>query len=308
MSKPLDAKARERLLKLATHASVATALVLIFAKAGVWVYSGSASLLGSLVDSLMDSLASIVNLFAVRYALQPPDEEHRFGHGKAEPLAAVMQSAFILGSAVFLLLYCVERLINDPMAPVPHAEAGVGVMVFAIIATLCLVLFQKYVVARTNSTAISADALHYRGDVLMNASVLVALVLSSRGMPWLDAALGVAIAFYIAWGAIHIGYEALQSLLDRELPEDVKAKVVELAMAHPGVLGIHNMRTRQSGGLYIIQLHVEMEDNTPLIKAHAIADSVENRIRRAFPHSDVMIHQDPHSIAPMEHPEEFAAR
>lgn len=308
MQKHLDGQTRDRLLKLATQASVATALVLIVAKAAAWFYSGSASLLGSLVDSLMDSLASVVNLLAVRYALQPPDEEHRFGHGKAEPLAAVVQAAFILGSAVFLLLYCVERLIMAPMTAVPHANAGVVVMVFSIAATLMLVVFQKYVVSRTQSSAIQADALHYRGDILMNASVLVALVLSSRGMPWLDSALGIGIAFYIGWGALHIGHEALQSLLDRELPDEVKEKVLELAHANPNVRGIHNFRSRQSGGLYIIQLHLEMDDHMPLIKSHAVADDVEHRIRQAFPHSDVMIHQDPHSIASLEHPEEFANR
>ncbi|HEY9037176.1 MAG TPA: cation diffusion facilitator family transporter [Pseudomonadales bacterium] len=305
MQKHLDAKSRNVLLVLATRASVVTALVLITAKAAAWFYSGSASLLGSLVDSLMDSMASVVNLLAVRYALQPPDEEHRFGHGKAEPLAGVIQAAFILGSAVFLLLYCVERLVMNPMLPVQHTDIGIAVMVFSIVATLLLVIFQRYVVSRTQSSAIRADALHYRGDILMNGSVLLALIFSARGMPWLDSVLGIAIAFYIAWGAVHIGYDALQSLLDRELPDDVKQTIVELAHANPKVRGIHNLRTRQSGGVYIIQMHLEMDDDTPLIKAHAIADNVENRIRKAFPQSDVMIHQDPHSIAHLEHPEEF---
>ncbi len=296
---------RNHLLQLATRVSVAVAVLLILAKAMVWFYSGSASLLGSLVDSLMDSLASLVNLLAVRYALQPPDEEHRFGHGKAESLAAVAQAAFILGSAAFLLLYCIERLVMAPMTPVPHAAAGIGVMLFSIVTTVALVTFQRQVVKRTGSAAIRADALHYRGDILMNGSVLLALVLSSRGMPWLDAVFGIGIAFYIGWGALRIGQEALQSLLDRELPDDVKASIASIAMQHPCVRGIHDMRTRQSGGLYVIQMHLEMDDDTPLIRSHAVAEDVEGRIRAAFPGSDVTIHQDPHSLAYRGHAAEF---
>lgn len=298
-----DHARRERLLVLATRASVATAVILILAKATAWFYSGSASLLGSLVDSLMDSLASLINLLAVRYSLQPPDEEHRFGHGKAEPLAALMQAAFILGSAAFLLLYCLERLVMNPMEPLGHSGIGVAVMVFSIVATLLLVALQRYVVAKTQSSAIRADSLHYRGDVLMNGAVLLTLLLASRGMPWLDSVLGVGIAAYIAWGALQIGQESLHALLDRELPDDIQQRVIRIAMENPGVRGVHDLRTRQSGGMYIIQLHLEMDDDTVLVQAHAVADDVERRIREAFPYSDVMIHQDPHSLASLEHPE-----
>lgn len=301
MQPALDASGHHRLLTLATRASVAVAVLLIMAKAGVWFYSGSASLLGSLVDSVMDSLASLVNLLAVRYALQPPDNEHRFGHGKAEPLAAVAQSAFILGSSAFLLLYCIERLVMNPTAALPYAGAGIAVILFSMAATVLLVAFQRRVIARTGSSVIRADALHYRGDILMNGSVLLALLLASRGWPWIDAVFGLGIAVYLAWGAVRIGQEALQALLDRELPDAVKKQIVALARANPRVRGIHDLRTRQSGGLYIIQMHLEMDDDTPLVQAHAIGDAVERAIRVAFPHSDIMIHQDPHSLAPLEH-------
>ena len=192
-----------RLMRAATYASVSVASVLILAKTGAWLFTESVSLLSSLVDSLLDAGASIVNLLAVRHALQPADREHRFGHGKAEPLAGLAQSAFIAGSGIFLLLESADRLINP--RPVENGAVGIAVMILAMVLTLGLVLFQRYVVKKTNSVAIAADSLHYRVDILVNAAVIVSLLLASY-QGWLpaDPLFAIAIVAYMGWGSLSI--------------------------------------------------------------------------------------------------------
>jgi len=290
----LDFEAKSRLLHLATYASVATALVLIITKLVAWFLTGSVSILASLVDSVMDSLASLINLAAVRYSLQPPDAEHRFGHGKAESLAGLAQAAFICGSAIFLVLHAIERI------RFPHEleelSIGIGVMLFAIVLTLGLLAIQKYVVKRTGSTAIKADALHYTTDVLTNASIIAALYLSSLGLSWADPVFAIVIAIYIFYSALRIGTEAFQLLMDRELPEEVQQQIIDIALNHPKVHGIHDLKTRQSGQTRFVQLHVEMDDELPLIQAHEVADEVEAAINGVMPDAEVLIHQDPVSI------------
>lgn len=282
------------MLTLATYASVGTALILIVAKLTAWLMSGSVSILASLVDSVMDSLASLINLLAVRYSLQPADREHRFGHGKAEPLAGLAQAAFIAGSAVFLILHAIDRL------RYPHAledvTTGVGVMLLAIVMTLGLLAVQRHVIRRTGSTAIRADALHYASDLFTNISVIVALLLAAIGWTWADPVFAIGVALYIFYSAFHIGHDAFQLLMDRELPAAVRAQIRAIALAQPGVQGLHDVRTRQSGQTRFVQLHVELDDRLPLREAHAIADAVENNIRAALPESEVIVHEDPVSL------------
>ncbi len=287
----LDFAGKSRLLKLATYASVATALVLIVTKLAAWFMTGSVSILASLVDSVMDSLASLINLAAVRYSLQPPDEEHRFGHGKAESLAGLAQAAFICGSAIFLVLHAIERI------RFPHEledlSIGIGVMLGTIILTLGLLAIQRHVIARTGSTAIKADALHYTTDVLTNASIVAALYISSLGWSWADPVFAIVIAMYIFYSAMQIGTEAFQLLMDRELPHSVQQKISDIALNHPRVHGVHDLRTRQSGQTRFVQIHIEMDDELPLIEAHEVADEVEEAINREIPDAEVLIHQDP---------------
>ncbi|MFN3582212.1 MAG: cation diffusion facilitator family transporter, partial [Pseudomonas sp.] len=211
---------RGRLLRWATYASVSVALLLIALKGGVWLMSGSVSLLASLIDSLMDAGASIINLFAVRYALKPADREHRFGHGKAEALAGLAQSAFITGSAVLVLLQGIDRLLHP--RPLDAAWLGIAVMLFSIAATIGLLFIQQHVIRRTGSTAIRADSLHYKSDLLLNASIIVALLLAYYGIARADALFGLGIAIFIAYSAIQIGRDAVQILMDRELPDAVR--------------------------------------------------------------------------------------
>ena len=286
--KPLD---RAGLLKLASVASVITAGFLIVAKLVAWYMTGSVGLLASLVDSVMDSIASLINLFAIRYSLQPADEEHRFGHGKAEPLAGLVQAAFIAGSAIFLIFHAIDRL--RLAQPLEQVGIGVGVMILAIVMTLILLAIQRYVIRKTDSTAIRADSLHYATDLLTNVSILLALYLTTLGWSWADPVFAIAVAIYIFYSAIHIGQDSFQQLMDRELPEDVLQKIQATAMAHPEVTGTHELRTRQSGQTRFVQLHLQLDEDMSLKRAHEIADKVEWEIKAFLPGAEVLIHQDP---------------
>jgi ferrous-iron efflux pump FieF len=286
--KPLD---RAGLLKLASVASVMTAGFLIVAKLIAWYVTGSVGLLASLVDSVMDSIASLINLFAIRYSLQPADAEHRFGHGKAEPLAGLAQAAFIAGSAIFLIFHAIDRL--RLAQPLEHVGVGVGVMVLAIVLTLVLLAIQHYVIRKTDSTAIRADSLHYATDLLTNVSILLALYLTTLGWTWADPVFAIAVAIYIFYSAFHIGHDAFQQLMDRELPADILQKIQETAMSHPEVTGTHEMRTRQAGHTRFVQLHLELDEDMSLKRAHEIADEVEMEIMAFLPGAEVLIHQDP---------------
>jgi ferrous-iron efflux pump FieF len=294
MQKSTDITRNPRLLRLATHASVATATLLITGKLVAWVMTGSVSVLASLVDSMMDVAASLINLFAVRYALTPADHEHRFGHGKAESLAGLAQTTFIAGSAVFLILQAVDRLLHP--RPLEDVGVGVGVMVFAILATLGLLILQRHVIRVTGSTAIRADALHYTTDVLTNASIIIALLLSGYGWQGIDALFALGIAAYILHSAWRIGNEAFQLLMDRELPDEQRQRIQHAALSHGRVRGVHDLRTRRSGHDIFIQMHLELDDELSLFDAHEIADEVEASIREIHPEADILIHKDPHSL------------
>jgi ferrous-iron efflux pump FieF len=278
-------------VKLASRASVATALCLIVIKLIAWLHSGSASMLGSLTDSFADALASIVNFIAIRYAIVPADKDHRYGHGKAEPLASLAQAAFILGSASLLLLYGGEKLINP--VPVTNALSGIVVSIIAIVLTFALVLLQRHALVKTNSSLVEADSLHYKSDLLLNAAVLLALVLAQYGWWWADGLFAVFIALFIGNQALGLGYRSIQSLLDRELDNDTRDKIKALAKQDPRVQGVHDLRTRQAGKTTFIQLHMELAGDLSLLEAHSIADKAGLMIKEAFDDAEVIIHQDP---------------
>ncbi len=284
-----------RLVQLAAWAATLTASFLLLTKLITWWYTGSVSLLASLIDSLIDLLASTTNLFVIRYALQPADAEHQFGHGKAESLAALAQSAFILGSACFLLLNGFERLFKP--VELSNPEVGVLISLFATLLTSALVIFQKWVVRKTGSQAISADSLHYQSDILMNLAIMLALALTWYGIGMADAIFAIIIGIFILVSAFKIAHEAVQALLDRHLPPEDQEKIFILASTVAGVMGVHDLRTRQAGMTRFIQLHLELDENLKLIDAHRIADQVEDRIEIAFPGADILIHQDPVSAA-----------
>ncbi|MBK8908279.1 MAG: cation diffusion facilitator family transporter [Rhodospirillales bacterium] len=284
-----------RLKRRAAVAAVAVAGVLIVAKAVAWFMTGSMSILSTLIDSMLDLAASVVNLVAVRQAIQPADREHRFGHGKAEPLAGLAQAAFISGSVLFLLFEAGSRLFHP--RPIERSEVGLAVMALSIVLTVALVLYQRHVVRRTRSVAISADSLHYATDVLTNGAVVLALVLSSQfGWTLADPLFAIAVGLIVLRGVWEILNGSLNQLMDRELPQEDRDRIRAIAQAHPGVIGMHDLRTRAAGSHAFIQLHLEMEGSLTLLEAHSIAEAVMAEIEAAYPTAEVLIHEDPHGV------------
>ena len=280
------------LLKQATYASVATAILLVGVKFAAWLATGSLSILASLIDSLMDVMASFINLMAIRYSLNPADEDHSFGHGKAEALAGLGQASFITGSALILFMHGIERL-KTPV-PIQSLGLGIGIMVFSILATLILIAFQNYVIQKTKSTAIKADSLHYATDLLTNVCTIIALLLTH--FSWgqiMDPIFSMIIALIIFRSAWQIGSEAVQLLMDQQLPLEQRNLIKKIALGHQHVLGMHDLRTRQSGQIAIIQLHLDLNATLSLAQSHTIGKEIEKLIRESFPGADITIHHDP---------------
>ena len=297
ISKPEHA----RLLRLATRASVAVACTLIVAKAIAWWLSGSVSMLAGLTDSALDGVTSLLNLLAVHYALRPADDDHRYGHGKAESLAGMAQALFIGGSAVLIAFQAYERL-NNPQ-PLGAPWLSIGVIVFSLLLTLALLVLQHRVIKATGSNAVRADSLHYRSDMLLNGSILIALVLAGFGFDQLDAWFGLGIAVYILWSAVQIARESFSVLMDEELPTDVSQHMLELACSVPGVLGAHDLRTRISGNHWFVQLHLELPGELTLSVAHGISDQAADAIHKAYPRAEVLVHADPIKAATSRQPQ-----
>jgi len=285
----------DRLKRWATYAAVAVAATLIAIKVWAWVMTHSVAMLATLVDSTLDLVASGLNLLAVHHALTPADEEHRFGHGKAEAIAGLGQAAVIAGSAAFLIFQSLERLIE----PQPIHETTLGLLVIAVSValTFALVLFQRYVISRTRSLAIGADHLHYATDIATNLGVVAALVLAGLwGWILADALIGLAIGAAIAWGAFKILRGSYDELMDHEFDEAERARIKEIVGRHAGVVSLHDLRTRRAGHRSFVQLHLELPPQMELMVAHRISDEVEEEIKKAFPDADVLIHQDPAGI------------
>ncbi len=278
------------LMKMAVAMSTTVALILISTKTWAYWSSGSLSLLGSLMDSVLDGITSLINLFAVRYAVVPADQDHKYGHGKVESLAALGQSAFMIGSAVVLILNSFSSLLDH--RTVVNTQIGIYVSVLAIVLTLLLVGFQQYVIRQTRSMVVEADALHYKGDLLMNLSVIAALALTSVGWAWSDQVFAIGIAIFLIVSAWKVGNRAWEDLMDQQLPE-VEEQVIALVEALDGAQGCHDVRCRQSGPNQFVQLHLELDGKMSLAQAHAIGDRLERQIREAFPRADVIVHHDP---------------
>lgn len=283
------------LMVRAARAAVLVAFILILTKGWAYEQSGSVSLLGSLLDSVMDILASLINLVAVSFALQPADDDHRFGHGKAEAIAGMVQAMVIFLSSLLLLFEAAKKLF-DP-APITHVEEGVSVIVLAIVLTLALVLYQRHVIRKTRSVAISADHLHYAGDILMNGGVLLALFLSGyMDLVYADPIIGILVAGYLMINVWKIARISFDILMDREMEDAERKDIIKLIRSHPEVRGIHDMKTRKSGLNNFIQFHLELDNQISLLQAHHISDEVEDRIIKKFPHTEVLIHADPESV------------
>ncbi|MET0245961.1 MAG: cation diffusion facilitator family transporter [Sphingomonas sp.] len=279
------------LARRAAIASVTVALFLGLLKAWAAWKTGSVAMLASLADSGLDLVASLVTLAGVHWASQPADAEHRFGHGKAEALAALFQVVVIAVSAFAILVRAIPRLLAPTPALAP--EAGIGVSLVAMGATLALITYQKSVVRRTGSIAIGTDRIHYSSDLLLNAAVIAALLIDTLGITGADAVFGIAIAFWLMFGAWRASEAALDQLMDREWPDQKRRRVVEIAAAHPRLKGLHDLRTRTSGSHDFAQFHVWLAPTMTVAEAHDIVETLEQRLVAEFPGSEFLIHIDP---------------
>lgn len=282
----------QRLMRLATVASTSVALTLLGAKAVAWVVTDSVSMLSSLVDTSLDLVGSLITLFAVRQALVPADADHRFGHGKAEALSGLVQAGFIAASGCALLFAVVERF----NAPKQVREEGVGLVIsaLALVLTIGLVAFQRHVVRRTGSIAIGADMAHYGTDVVATLVTGVGLFLSGQfDLPLIDSSIAGFVALYLLHGAWKIGRDSLDILMDRELPDEDRRRIEEIARRNPGVKDVHELRTRSGGATRFIQLHIDVDRNLSLIAGHDIGRQVQGEIAKAFPGAEIILHVDP---------------
>jgi len=294
MKKNLDSDQYAYLVKLAAFAATATALILVLLKLYAWLATDASAMLASATDSILDLFASLMNVVILRFALAPADKEHKFGHGKAESLAGLVQAAFVLGSALLLMFNGLGRIINPQ--EIVRTEVGIIVSIIAIVMTLLLVVLQKYVISRTRSVAISADALHYQSDLFLNLGVLAALFLSQGYWLQADGFFTVAVGVFLLVGAGKIIWTSVHHLMDHELSEEDRNIIKDIVLTHEGTYGLHELRTRQAGQDRFIQFHLELDDELSLLEAHSIGEAIEAEIIQALAPCEVFIHHDPHSI------------
>lgn len=283
---------RHLLARSAAAASITVAVILVSLKTWATLKTGSTAMLGSLADSALDLVASLATLVGVWIASQPADENHRFGHGKAEALAAIFQVMLIALSASGIAFRAIGKLIEG--GRVEAAPEGMAVSVFAILATLLLLVWQRYVIARTRSVAIGADHVHYQSDLLLNLAVIAALALDQyAGFTKADPLFGLAIAAWLLWGAWNAAGEALDHLMDKEWPEERREAFLAVLAKHPDIRGVHDLRTRTSGADDFVQFHMAVDPHLTITAVHDLMDDVEARIALDFPDVEVLIHPDP---------------
>jgi len=289
------------------YLTVGMALVIVLIKLYASIETNAASMLASFMDALLDVLVSLLNFMAIRYATKPADDDHRFGHGKAEAIMALFQSAFLVAASAMLLYQGVSRF----YAPQPVGALQIGIVstVVCSVLTLTLVLIQRWIIKKTGSLAVQADQAHYRGDLLMNAAVLLAMVLVSNSVLWADAAMAVLIALYLFWNASQLSRESFKHLLDEELPEPMRLQILKTLTNLSAVQGVDQLRTRQAGPRVFIQLRLVLADELSLHDAHDITDIAEQQVAALFQDAEVIIHADPRSAVPhMEYPLDATSR
>lgn len=276
----------------AAFASISVALLLVVLKARAAWLTGSTAMLGSLADTVLDLIASLATLAGVWIAAQPKDDKHRFGHGKAEALAAMFQVVLISISALALAARSIGQLLAGSRTAA--AGEGIGVSVIAMVATLALLAWQRHVIRRTGSVAIAADHLHYKSDMVLNLAVIAALALDQyAGVRGADPLFGFGVAVWLGWSAWGASQQAIEQLMDKEWPEEKRARFVEVMARHPELKGVHDMRTRTSGNKDFVQLHVTVDGNLTVREAHDVMDQIEDKLMAEFPGVEVLIHPDP---------------
>lgn len=284
-----------KLKRLAATLSVSLAVALCFLKIFGSIYTGSLAILSSLIDSLADVFASSLSFVAIKFSTRPASLEHRYGYGRAESISALAQAAFIAGSGLFVMYDGITRIINP--APLEQTGFGIVVMAISLIATLALISFQKYVTKKTASPAIKADSAHYTVDVLTNLSIIISLlVVKFFGIDWFDILTAFIISAYLIFNAYKLAAEAVAALTDRELNSDIRQKVIDIVNNSEGIKGYHDFRSRDLGGVYCFEIHLELDGKLSLDVTHALTDKVEAAIKKQFPDSQVIIHQDPYGL------------
>jgi ferrous-iron efflux pump FieF len=290
-----------RLTARAATASVSVACGLMVLKGYAAYATGSMAMLGSLADTALDLVASLVTLIGVRVAALPADHDHRFGHGKAEAIVALFQGIVIAGSSIAILVEAVSRLSNSK--PAEAAELGIGASVIAMAITACLLAYQRHVIAKTNSLAIRTDYVHYQSDLFLNMAVIVALVIQ-RYLGWggADPVFGIGIALWLLWGAWHSGKEAVDQLMDKEWPEEKRLRLVEVASRCAGFRNLHDLRTRSSGARDFAQFHIWVDPEMTIADAHIVIEELEQALEREFPGTEILIHVDPEGQIDTDNP------
>jgi ferrous-iron efflux pump FieF len=286
------------LMRRAALASVSVSLFLVAIKIFAYFVSHSVAMLASLADSALDLFASSLNMIAIRSALTPADAEHRFGHGKAEPLAGLAQGAFISASALFLVIQAVQRIVTPE--PLDNSIPALVVMCISIFVTILLVLYQRHVVAKTRSVAVGADTAHYASDLATNLGVIAALVLATWfGWTLADPLIALAVAAVMLFTAFGVGRQSFHQLMDRELPEEERTRIQRIVQSHKAVKNVHELKTRMAGLSTFIQLHLALDPKMSLAEAHSVSDAVEQALLAAYPGAQVIIHQDPAGLEPL---------
>jgi ferrous-iron efflux pump FieF len=287
----------QKLMKLSTYVTVGGVTLVIIAKLWGWFITDSVTMLASLVDSLLDICVSIMNLLTVHYALQPPDHEHRFGHGKAEDIAVFSQATFFGLSGVFLIFTSIQRIFTPSEQIISASYEGIAILLFSIAITLIIVLFQYYVMRRAKSSVIEADSIHYLTDFLTNICAIVGIIVTTHWhLPIFDSLTAIAIAIYIIVNAIKMFKRAFNNLMDHELDEKDRQLIIETIKSHQKILGFHDLKTRYAGVKPFIQFHLELDENMTLKEAHIIGQEIEQAILAKIPNAEIIIHQDPEGI------------
>ncbi len=285
----------KKLKNIAAIASVSTALALSIIKIVAGIITGSLAIISSMIENLSDVFASSITYIAIRFSNMPPSTTYRYGYGKVEALSALIQSAFITGSALFIMYQGVERFINQQ--PIKAGALGISVMIISLIATLALITFQKYVYKKTNSQAIKADSAHYTVDVLSNIAILISLIISQTfEITWVDPIAAISIAIYLLLNAYDILKDAIRMLLDKELNKEIIINIKKIILSHEFVKGLHDLRTRDLGNGYFFEFHLELDGGISLSKAHEYTEIVENSIKKQYFGSQILIHQEPFGI------------
>lgn len=291
-SEPLKNVNDNQLKHWATSAGIILAIMLMLVKIFASLYTGSLAIFSSLVDSVSDIFASVVSLLAVRFSALPASFSHRYGFGKAEPLSALAQSAFVAGSGIFVIYEGINRFINP--TPLVDTGLGIGIMIFSLLCTIALVCFQQYVAKKTDSIAVEADSAHYVVDIATNTAIILSLgAVKFFGIEWFDPLAAIFVSVYLLHNAYGLAKEAVLLLLDRELPNEVREKVIAAVKKCDFCRGVHDLRSRDSGGVYLFELHLELDGDLSLYEAHRFTEIAENKIKELYPKSQVIIHQDP---------------